>query len=224
MTRTDITHKIFLVEFDTSVEAAKTFLRFQEYYESPEFKGKIFKLKQYIRWYKTQSETGKFTYYHDWNGFNIPGWVLSPFVNDGQTKDHFKNLSMREKALLKMFDEDVGDYYIIGCAKGKENENVDVLQHEIMHGLYYTDLEYQQRVDEILHNERLRVGINFERIYDILENLGYHESVLKDELHAYLVTCQDVLQENGIKFFGQYRYAINALQANYDETMKKHRS
>ncbi len=38
--------QIFLLSFPTQEYLAKTFLRFQEHYESPEFRGKIFSLEK----------------------------------------------------------------------------------------------------------------------------------------------------------------------------------
>lgn len=210
MNRINITNKIFLLEFDSSVEAAKTFLRFQEHYESPEFKGKIFSLKDYIKWYKTQTEDGKFTYYYDWSGFNIPSYVFEPFL-DGR----FKNLSKREKALLEIFKEDVGDFYIIGVQKGK----ADDLKHEIMHGLYYTDLDYRKEVEIILASQDASQQFSLLPIFDVIEEAGYHEDVLHDEAHAYLATCEEFLLEEGISIDG-YRTTIKLLNENYEKHMR----
>jgi len=55
-------------------------LRFEEYYESPRFKGRIFTFDEYRKWYVKNSpkgkKTGRFTYYSDWSGFNIPSYAL----------------------------------------------------------------------------------------------------------------------------------------------------
>lgn len=212
MTRKNIIDKIFLVEFDSSVEAAKTFLRFQEYYESPEFKGKIFKLKHYIKWYKTQTDDGKFTYYHDWSGFNIPSYVLAPFY-DGT----FKNLSKREKQLLEMFKEDAGDFYIIGVQKGKS----DTLKHEIMHGLYYTNEDYRGEVIKSINFDRIFKLQHYKKLENLLEEYGYHDSVFLDEMHAYLVTCQENLIEHGIEL-SIFDTIIRALELNYDKYTKQY--
>lgn len=74
---------ILEVHFDDPHDCAATFLRFQEHYESPEFRGKIFTLEEYQRWYIAHSPrgqtTGAFTYEEDWTGFNIPSEILDPF-------------------------------------------------------------------------------------------------------------------------------------------------
>lgn len=78
-----ITDKINLLVFENQKELASTFVRFQEHYESPEFAGKTFSLEEFKEWYIKNSEkgreTGEFTYYEDWSGFNIPSYVMRPF-------------------------------------------------------------------------------------------------------------------------------------------------
>ena len=63
---------IILIVFESQLELTKTMLRPQEFYESPEFKGKAFLLKDFKEWYKTTTPHKDFTYFSDWAGFNIP--------------------------------------------------------------------------------------------------------------------------------------------------------
>ena len=98
----EIIKNIFHISFSTQHELASTFLRFQEYYESPKFRGKIFSFYEYKKWYTANSpkgkKTGKFTYYKDWGGFNIPSYVLKPFY-----QGKFNPLSNKEKKFLRAF-------------------------------------------------------------------------------------------------------------------------
>jgi len=212
MTRKDITDKIFFVSFDSKVEAAKTFCRFQEHYESPEFKGKIFSLLEFARYYK--KENGSFSYYKDWSGFNIPSYVLAPFY-DGR----FKNLSKREKAILDMFKEDVGDFYIIAC----QGDKILDLEHEIMHGLYYTNEEYRQDVEKLLARQEELFPETVTQIYDIFEEEGYDESVFRDELHAYLCDfgCHEFLESCGMSM-EKLTTTASLLKMNYDRYMRNY--
>ncbi|MFC1774812.1 ABC transporter ATP-binding protein [Nanoarchaeota archaeon] len=166
-----ITKKIFLLIFENQYEITSTFLRFQEHYESPEFRGKIFTLEEYKEWYSTIK--GSFTYYTDWHGFNIPSHILKPFY-----EGKFDPLSEKEKKLLGLFKDKKGKFYIIGIHKGVPVSSL--LNHEIAHGLFYTDEKYKDSVLEIL--SKYDIG-------DIKEKLrksgGYHEDVLDDEVHAY---------------------------------------
>jgi len=44
---TNINNSIVRVHFETQKELTKTFIKIQEHYESPEFRGKIFTLGQF---------------------------------------------------------------------------------------------------------------------------------------------------------------------------------
>ena len=57
-----IGNNIYLLMFENQFELCSTMLRFQEYYESPKFKNKIFTLEEYKKWYSKGNK--KFTYYY----------------------------------------------------------------------------------------------------------------------------------------------------------------
>lgn len=198
MKKIEIVPNVFLVNFKSSEEAAKTFLRFQEHYESPKFRNKIFTLQEYMNWYIKRSGRKEFSYYTDWSGFNIPSYVLMPFY-----QGRFSNLTQQELRLLELFEKNVGQFYIIGCA----HEEAKTLKHEIMHGLYYTNPKYRTEVDRILYK------VNCKPVHKVLLDLGYHEEVLHDETHAWLVTNKEPLGEYfDIK---KYQKVIKALDRNY---------
>jgi len=113
-----VSDKLYFLHFQNQREMAETFLRFQEFYESPKFKGKIFTLENYKDWYRKIK--GKFSYYSDWDGFNLPSKILKPFY-DGK----FNPLSDKEKQLLSIFKKMKGNYYIVAVA-GK-NTNINTL-------------------------------------------------------------------------------------------------
>lgn len=180
---------IFLLIFDNQQDVASTFLRFQEHYESPEFKGKVFTLDQFKKWYIQNSPrgqtTGQFTYYSDWNGFNVPSYVLQPF-RDGK----FDPLSDKEKQLLQLFDGVEGDFYVIGVHRGMGEEKIkQSTRHEVAHALFYIDPQYRHEALETL------------RQYDVsalrteLASLGgYADAVLEDECQAYSLFISDKLK------------------------------
>jgi len=143
--------RIFHLRFDEMNEMAEAFLRFQEHYESPEFKGKIFTLDEYKEWYMENSpdakEAGEFTYYDDWGGFNIPSEILEPFY-DGK----FDPLSDKERMLLDVFLEHRGKlFYIIATGKSeKEGKDESSLKHELAHGLFYVHRQYRSEAPPII--------------------------------------------------------------------------
>ena len=181
-----LTDRIHLLTFDTQQEITSTLLRFQEYYESPEFRGKVFSLEEYKQWYTQNSvkgrKTGEFTYYTDWNGFNIPSFILKPF-QEGE----FNPLSEKEKRILKLFNGKPEPFYVIGVHRASKNLGLS-LKHELAHGLFYTDGDYQ--------NEALAVLSQFdtEQIKSEIKSKGYHEHVLDDECHAYGIACGSKLK------------------------------
>ena len=144
------------------------FLRFQEHYESPGFKGTIFSWAEYVRWYKAQR--GSFSYPYDWNGFNIPGKILRPF-REGK----FNPLTLREQALLKALN-DVGDQdYVIGTIQGDSES----LNHELAHALWHTDPSYRSEVEKILEG-----GDYARQEASLSEGSGYDPMVFRDEIQA----------------------------------------
>ncbi|MDO8524687.1 MAG: ABC transporter ATP-binding protein [bacterium] len=180
--------KIHLLTFENQKDITSTFLRFQEHYESPNFRGKVFSLEEFKEWYIKNSPkgvaSGDFTYYSDWNGFNIPSYILKPFYDD-----KFNPLSKQEKNFLDIFKDEGGAFYIIGVHK-KSKIKDQLLKHEIAHGLFYTKDSYRLEVQQTLSQ--------FDDIKNIKEELslkaGYHEEVLEDEVHAYSIDFESNLK------------------------------
>ena len=189
---TERLHNIFHLHFPTQQELASTFLRFQENYESPQFKGKIFTLDEFERWYIANSPggkgTGKFTYSEDWSGFNIPSYILNPFYEGS-----FDPLSEPEVAFLELFkDKKETKFYVIGSF-GEKQES---LNHEVAHGLYYTQPEYKAKVLEVLSNMDPEDRSN---LTVALLAMGYDQSVLDDEIQAYVVDDMEWLSQHKIE-------------------------
>lgn len=169
----DINSKIVLLIFDTQLDITSTFLRFQEHYESPKFRNKIFSLKEYKDWYI--EEKGSFSYYEDWNGFNIPSYVLSPF-KEGK----FDPLDNNEKYLLDVLEEYIEPFYVIGVHKGNLDNIRKTLEHEVAHGLFYTREDYRDEVLSLIREYDL------DELKSFLRGLGgYCDEVIEDECHAY---------------------------------------
>lgn len=178
--KTKIADRIVLLTFENRLDLTSTLLRFQEHYESPEFRGRIFTLEEYKKWYTANSpdgqKTGKFTYYDDWNGFNFPSHILNPFFNGD-----FNPLSKQEERIVELLNCEIDPFYTIGIHRQNEKETIQkTLEHEIAHGLFYTDTEYKRKILAEMQKEDLT------ELREELRSLGgYHESVLDDELHAY---------------------------------------
>jgi hypothetical protein len=162
---------IYLLRFKTQYELTATFLRVQEYYESPRFHGRIFSLEQYMDWYAARH--GNFTYYQDWSGFNVPSTAFQPFY-----EGKFDPLSEKEKQLLRLFKELRERFYVIGIydadAKGS-------LTHELAHALFFIDASYRQAVLKSMR------GYNTATLARQIAEAGYAKHVIPDEIQAYIV-------------------------------------
>jgi hypothetical protein len=178
-----IMRNVYVVHFDSQKNMAETFLRFQEHYESPKFRNKIFTHKEFREWYiqnsKEGKKTGKFTYYKDWDGFNIPSNVLNPF-KEGK----FNPLTEKEKKLLCLFKNVKGKFYIIAYHGGGHH----LLGHELAHALFHTNEIYKNKVLKVLKRYNLK---KVEK--ELLSIGGYGKHILKDEIQAYAVSLNHEL-------------------------------
>jgi hypothetical protein len=145
------------------------FLRFQEYYESPKFKGQIFTIGQIKNWYSIQY--GADTYNRDWGGFNFPSTILDPFK-----QGLFDPLTNEEKVFLSLFKYRNDNFYIIGA------NDESTISHELSHALYWYSKQYKSQVDKIC--ETFSKELLKSKKY--LISKGYHKSVVNDEIQAYL--------------------------------------
>lgn len=178
--KTEILPKIFLLKFDNNTDLGSTFLRFQEFYESPKFKGKFFTFDEFKKWYIKDRKMKKFTYCIDWTGFNIPSYILKPFI-DGK----FDPLSNNEKQFLNLFKDQTKEFYVIGVSL----QSMHLLDHEIAHGLYYTNKSYKKEIINILKKFDTSIIRN-----EIKGTGGYCEEVLDDEVHAWILDIPNELK------------------------------
>ena len=197
----EVVNRIFLVTCRTSRAVADIFVRFQEYYESPKFRGKIFTSREFLKWYRKTFETE----YHDgFEGFNIPSSVLTPFYNG-----LFDPLNKKEKAFLRAFRRKKMRFYIIGAAE----DDHTTLTHEIAHGLFFTNLTYRNEVILALGHS------NLSRLYEFFKVEGYHPDVWVDEAHAYIVNDLPYLESRGVKVRGLH-HTNEILSALFDRFYK----
>jgi hypothetical protein len=182
MKKIQILKNVWFVSFDTQEDLALSFLRFQEHYESPRFRGQVFSLDEFKTWYASQN--GSFSYVDDWSGFNIPSSVFDLFK-----RGDFDPLSNRETALMSAFGGEPHPFYIIGT-----NEDSDALEHEICHALFYVDPDYRAAAEKIISDHVEQLAPVFLEMAD----MGYHESVHVDEVQAYASANPDWLRHNNL--------------------------
>ena len=173
MVKNELAPGIFVIRFKSQYQLASTFLRVQEHYESARFKGRIFTLEAFMDWYAERF--GAFTYFEDWSAFNVPSTALRPFY-DGR----FDPLLDKEQRLLALFRNTREPFYVIGISDEQD------LHHELAHALYYMRPDYRRAVKAAMRKYDTRALVKR------LNAMGYHRSVLADEVHAYLVSTRDL--------------------------------
>lgn len=177
---------LYHINLPTQFLCCSLFIRFQEHYESPKYRARVFSFDDFKDYYRKGVGEGSFSYMQDWNGFNFPGWVLESF-----REGLFGHLSPAEEAFLEVTARMPEECYIIGT-HGEGRENLGCLEHEIAHGLYHLNEKYRARVDEVLASTDTR-----ELEAHLLE-IGYCQQVIPDENHAYTLCEFDYLTEHEV--------------------------
>lgn len=164
------------ISADSQEELGETFIRFQEYYESPnpDFHYKIFTLGSVKHWYSITY--GADLYTDTWVGFNFPSSVLIPFK-----EGLFDPLTDYEKVLLNLLKYRNDDYYIIGA------QTNSVLRHELSHAMYGYSDKYRTEINTYIkkHNKK------FAKIQKYILHKGYAKEVVNDEIQAYVTDNDD---------------------------------
>jgi hypothetical protein len=164
------------ISADSQKELGETFIRFQEYYESPnkKFRNNIFTLGHIKNYYSL--EYGADLYSELWVGFNFPSIVLSPFK-----QGLFDPLTEQEKELLNLLRYRHDTFYIIGA------QNNSTLRHELSHAMYGYNSEYKNEIDNYIFKHKK----SFNKVAKHILQRGYDKSVLNDELQAYITDNDD---------------------------------
>lgn len=174
-------YPIYLLESKNRQVLAETFMRFQEYYESPEFKGRVFSVEDFAHWYA--QKYGSFSYSRDWYGFNIPSNVVGPF-RCGQ----FDPLTPLEQNLINICKNDENNFYIIGVTPDAEYFS-ETVKHEFVHGAFHVNKYYREDVTSYLKDQKLKL------VNSALSKMGYHQDVFEDEANAYILVEPESLSE-----------------------------
>jgi hypothetical protein len=200
------TNKIMVVTAENQAELNQAFVRFSEYMESPEFKGKIFTLGQFRRWY---AETrGAWTFDTDWTGFNLTEEAFRPFV-----QGLFDPLTQLEQQLVNWVKDRSDSYSLIGA-----QPDGDALQHEICHALWHTEPEYREQCRNLVLS--LSPAF-FSQMKELIIKLGYDESVVEDEIHAY---CSEnaswLATKHNIHVDPEFTASLQKIKGNFVKGLK----
>ncbi len=184
-----ITDKIYLLNFKSEYLLAMHFLRYQERYESPskKFRNKNFEILDFMEWYQAEYGKKMFTYPRDWGGFNVPSHIFHEQFEDGIIDENRYDRAM-EDAFVSMNKESGHDFYVIGAVGASGH----IVNHEIAHGLFYTDPIYQREAKALI--KQLPNGPKHGITRYLLE-IGYCGPVIVDEIQAYMSTGLPTLMD-----------------------------
>ncbi len=184
----EISKNIFALEIPDGYDRAMLFLRSQEYYEShfPEYRNNHFDFFSYMDHYRKWKKLDFFSYPDDWVGFNVPGEIVESVTHYALNNESFfptpyDNIMSEVIAQIKQKIEPNSKWYLIGVDKliGR------TIQHEIAHALFYINLDYRKEMISLAIEMERKV---FDKIEDLLYNMGYDKSVIVDEIQAYMST------------------------------------
>lgn len=178
--------QIFLFLGDTPADLGRPFVRLQEFYESPSklFRGKFFTLDKFKSWYaRTQSESGKFTYYRDFYGYNVPGNIVHDWAATFAGRE-----TQEEQHLLQMIGPLPQEFYVIGSPA----DSADTIDHEISHAFFYLFPEYRKIMLSMFD------GYDLSGVRRYLKGNMYAEPQFDDEIVSYVMFEDGLLHAAGI--------------------------
>jgi hypothetical protein len=177
--------RIFALVIKDDKLRARVFLRYQEFYESDSdsFRGKGFKWKDYIDFYKEKTKKDYFSYHEDFAGYNVPCDTIEACIAK------IPDLNVYDMIMFSVVDtikKIVGSdkYYLIGIDQSN-GEDPSLIYHEVAHGLWFSDPIYKAKMTRVINNMDERVK---NQMLKKIQGYGYGDNVYDDELQAYMST------------------------------------
>ncbi len=175
---------VYIVELDNSYDLAMLFLRYQEFYESPNPKIRKckFTILDYMEWYSkaNNKDFPHFSYPKDYAGYNIPANLI-PHVQDEVGIEDPNKYDKEIRKIFSKLGKEPSKSYLIGSLKGDNS----VKMHELAHGMFFVDQEYKQEMlgqIKKLNKDAVKV------LKVALKQIGYAKEVFEDEMQAYMAT------------------------------------
>lgn len=202
--------RIYMLSYPNQFDVSMTFLRYQEFYESPtkKFRGQQFTIDEYMRWYAVDrpGASGDFTYASDWTGFNLPSHIIKRVFEAGIIDENPRDRTMRAVyETVNALERDV-QWYLIGCV-----EHGPAIEHELAHGLWHVDEVYCDKMTTLIENLRKEEPKFVAAVHDVLIEEGYNEDVIDDEIQAYVATGMGTMFEERLKSAGYKKSATNKI-------------
>jgi len=187
----EISPNLYLLKFSNQYKISSTFMRLQEFYESPyeTIRDKHFTWDQFFDVYV---KNGRMNYWSQWAGFNVPGHVIRKFF-----KLFAKELTEKEQELYKLIVPIIKskkDFYLISVYQKTD------IRHEEAHGLFYLNIDYKNEVTNLIKAFSLKY---FNILCNNLAKKGYSKNVFIDEIQAYAI---DGNKRKFLRLFKKYRH------------------
>lgn len=201
--------QIFLFLGESPADLGAPFMRLQEFYESPSklFRRRFFTVEDFKKWYcRTQSVSGKFTYFRDFYGYNIPGDIFREWTTlyaGRETED--------EQRLLTLVGPTPDKFYVIGSPA----DSALTVDHELSHAFWHIFPGYKETMLAKLD------GWNLEPIYRYLKENMYAPDVYDDETTSYIMFDDGLLHRQGVST-KKYRKLKMAMLDMYDVFKARH--
>lgn len=180
----EIYPNIFAVIVKDDYDRAMLFSCYQEFYESPfpEIRGKFFRLETLMRLYIKKNKKDYFTYHTDWAGYNIPSHVIKARFDNTDIQNDYDWI-MRDIVNYCERERNGEPFYLLGVDTFKSS----TMDHEIAHGLYYTNYEYKTECQRLIGNI---TKTDYKFIKSKLKELGYVDDkrIIDDEIQAFMST------------------------------------
>lgn len=206
---------IFHFGFKDRYQLAMHFLRYQEFYESPnpKFRNHGFTLVDFMEWYTKAFCNGSFEYPNHWAGFNVPSNVFRQAIITAPEKNKY------DKAMTKGYayclTKNSGNkFYIIGSVDEK-NGDLPTMKHEIAHGFFYLNPEYKKEMTKLV--KQLKPAL-YKKFCTVLKSIGYTPQVYIDECQAYFST--GIPKNFGIKLRGEDKPFVELYNRYYNVKSK----
>lgn len=177
---------IFAVSVSDDYDRAMLFCRYQEYYESPykEIRRKHFTLEYFMRLYCKKRKTPNFQYPSDWGGYNIPSDVLMSAHQLFESTYNEYDPIMKQIIDFCVKSSKNSPFYLIGIDKFNSTQT---MEHELSHGMYYTDSEYRKSCD-LLISQMDKNDYNFAKRELIMIGYSNDKKIIDDEIQAFFST------------------------------------
>lgn len=181
---------IYCVLVDDNYDRAMLFCRYQEFYESPykKFRNKYFSWMEYMRHYKDYWKKDTFTYPIDWSGYNIPSNILEKGVDTFYKQTEYDNVMNDIYFYCGINSQHKNNgtrcnWYLIGAS----SKDLKTLDHEIAHGLYFTNKNYKKDVIKLINDIK---PTHYDKLKNKLIKMGYvdDKKIIDDEIQAFMST------------------------------------